>query len=424
MKYLSELLKHLQQSYYYEGPDPRIRDVVYDSRMAGKDAVFAAVRGYRTDGHAYIFSAYQNGATACVVEKPVDCPVPQIVVNDSRSALADLSHALYHSQPLPFPLLGITGTNGKTTMTHLLYQLAESSGSSPALIGTLGARSAGHYRDEARTTPESRDLALLFRRFEREYTTAVFMEVSSHAIALQRIHGLLFDSAVFTNLSRDHLDFHTDMEAYFQTKARLFRQLRPEGVSIVNTGDAYGKRLYDLISTEKTSYAVHDANADFHFSELSVNIHGVRGVLNTPAGAFRVDSPLLGTFNAENICGSIAAWLQLFPGKNAVVDNFPFRPVDGRMEMIKSSRGTAVIDYAHTPDAMGKALKAASRLTGRKRIITVFGCGGDRDREKRPTMGRIAEAGSDIIILTNDNPRREDPRQIAENILSGIANRA
>lgn len=423
MTHLHELLKHLQQSYFYEGPDPVIRDIVYDSRHAGTDTLFVAVRGYRTDGHKFISDARQKGAAACIVEEAVESSIPQIVVNDSRRALAELSHVFFHSQPLPFPLLGITGTNGKTTMTHLLYQLAESCGKNPALVGTLGAKSANYCEDEDRTTPESRDLALLFRRFEQENISAVFMEVSSHAIALQRVHGLYFDAAVFTNLTRDHLDFHSDMEEYFQTKARIFRQLRPGALSIVNIDDNYGKRLYDMISTAKLSYSLKNSRADVHFLELSADIRGIHGILNTPAGRFRIKAPLLGAFNAENISGSIAAWLHLFPDEKEVADNFPFRSVDGRMEMIPGSRGTAVIDYAHTPDAMEKALSTIVRLTGRKRIITLFGCGGDRDHDKRPMMGKVADKYSDIIILTNDNPRSEDPLQIAENILTGIENK-
>ncbi|MCK4812979.1 MAG: UDP-N-acetylmuramoyl-L-alanyl-D-glutamate--2,6-diaminopimelate ligase [Candidatus Marinimicrobia bacterium] len=414
------LLQELQVPFRYEGGDAAIHHIEYDSRQVKPGTLFVAIKGFQTDGHAYISDAVKRGAVACIVEHAVDCDCPQIIVLDTRTVLAELSFAFYNIPT--YPLFGVTGTNGKTTITHLLYQLAESAGMHPALIGTLGVKTQNSASEGERTTPESRDLAALLQGFSQENIDAAFMEVSSHALALKRVHSLQFDAAIFTNLTQDHLDFHPDMEAYFRSKTLLFKQLKPGAYSIINIDDPYGKRLNDMVEIPKMTYSVQDSSADVYFSELSVSVQGIKGILNTPNGPIPIRTPLLGRFNAENIAGSIAAWLSVYPEIPQSLNNTLFRPIPGRMEMIHTARGTAVIDYAHTPDAMEKALKAASQLENKKRIITVFGCGGDRDREKRPLMGEIAIRYSDEIILTNDNPRNEPARQIVDDILRGMGN--
>lgn len=421
MTLLSSLLGQLNMPYRYEGADAQIEDIAYDSRKVRPGSLFVAIRGERYDGHEYISDAFLRGAAACVCEKEQQVQYPLILTSDSRKALAELSLAFYCPAGLPYPLTGVTGTNGKTTITHLLYQLAEAAGLQPALIGTLGVRSANGLEEGERTTPESRDLAEHFRDFAQNGVSAVFMEVSSHAIILKRVYGLSFDTAVFTNLTRDHLDFHGDMEHYFQAKSGLFRQLNASGRALLNREDPYGRRLLQELRIPAFSYAVSDDQADFYFSELSVSIRGIHGIFHTPVNTIKVDAPLLGRFNAENIAAALAAWQLTFPGYGPIPDHFPFRPVAGRMERVPTKRGTAVIDYAHTPDAMEKALQAAAKLRGVKRLITVFGCGGDRDRGKRPQMGGVAERYSDRIILCNDNPRNEEPEDIIADILSGIA---
>jgi UDP-N-acetylmuramoyl-L-alanyl-D-glutamate--2,6-diaminopimelate ligase len=420
MMRISVLLRHLNMSHRYSGPDREISLITYDSRKVREGAIFVAIRGERHDGHQYIAEAFSRGAVLCVCEKDPGERYPHICVPDSRQALAEFSYAFYCPQGLPYPLLGVTGTNGKTTITHLLYQLAEVAGLKPALIGTLGVKSWEENHEAERTTPESSDLAACFHHFTKRGADALFMEVSSHAIALKRVHGLIFDTAVFTNLTRDHLDFHQDMESYFHIKSRLFHHIKDGGYAVINTGDAYGRRLKTDVPGPLLSYAVNDTKADVSFSSLSISVRGISGTLKTPQGNITVNTPLLAHFNAENIAAAIAAWQVTFPGVTLDINAFPFRPVAGRMERVATRRGTAVIDYAHTPDAMGKALEAAAKLEGVERLITVFGCGGDRDKGKRPQMGALADRYSDHIIICNDNPRNEDPSAIAGDILRGI----
>ncbi len=420
MKKLSALLKALELPYRIIGDDVNISNIAYDSRTVEPGTLFVAVKGFKSDGHDHIESAIKRGAVALVVDHEVPFSISQIVSNDTRRALAELSFSYFGCAYNNFELAGITGTNGKTTMTHLLYQIAEKAGKTPALIGTLGIKTPTGSFEGERTTPESRDLAKQFYDLDKQGITALFMEVSSHAIALKRVHSLRFNAVVFTNLSQDHLDFHENMQDYFETKALLFEQMKPGARGIINIDDMYGFKLYKELEIGKISYAVQKEDADYHYSDLKVSVHGIKGKLITPKGSIHVHAPLLGRFNAENIAGSIATWDSMFPELDTDLNDFPFRPVVGRMEMIPTKRATAVIDYAHTPDAMENALFTAFDLSDRKRIITIFGCGGDRDRAKRPIMGKIAEKYSDKIILTNDNPRNEEPFDIVNEILNGI----
>lgn len=422
-KYISQLLPFLQLPYRVYGQDLQVSHITYDSRQVREGSLFVAVKGFKSDGHDHIPQAIENGAVALLVDHPIENGMTQIVSNDTRRAMAEIAFGFWGCGYNNFELTGITGTNGKTTMTHLLYQLAEKAGRVPALIGTLGTRTQNGLVEGSRTTPESSDLAETFYHLDKQGVTSLFMEVSSHAIELKRVHSLRFDAAMFTNLTQDHLDFHADMEDYFKAKAKLFEQMKPGARAILNIDDAYGQRLNKDLMIGKVTYAVDNRYADYHFDELSVNVNGIHGLLNTPKGKIRINAPLLGKFNAENIAGSIACWDYLYPG-TLDLNDFPFQPVAGRMEMVRTSKATAVIDYAHTPDAMEKALNAASELDSRKDIITVFGCGGDRDKAKRPLMGAVAEKYSDTIIVTNDNPRNEDPQMIADAIVEGMSDRA
>ena len=418
-KNISQLLPFLQLPYRVVGNDVTITHITYDSRQVRDGSLFVAIKGFKSDGHDHIPVAIEKGAVALLVDHHIENGIPQIIVKNTRRAMAEISFAFRDCEHHRFRLTGITGTNGKTTMTHLLYQLAEKSGQKPALIGTMGIRTQAGSVEGSRTTPESADLAKTFQDLDEQGVNSVFMEVSSHAIELFRTHSLRFDAAMFTNLTQDHLDFHETMEDYFQAKAKLFKQMKPGARAIINIDDPYGQRLNRDLPIGKVSYAVDNAEADYHFDELSVNVNGIHGMISTSKGRINVNAPLLGKFNAENIVGSIACWDYLYP--DAIdLNDFPFQPVAGRMEMVKTSKATAVIDYAHTPDAMEKALKAASELDNRQDIITVFGCGGDRDKAKRPLMGAVSDKYSDTIIITNDNPRSEEPQVIANAILEGI----
>ena len=423
MKKLSAFINALELPYRLIGEDAEVEHITYDSREVRKGSMFVAIKGFHSDGNDFIPVAIQQGAAVIVSETKNNIPVTQVVVPDTRRALAELSYEFYGSAYNNFELTGITGTNGKTTLTHLLYQIAESAGKNPALIGTLGIRTHEGLVAGDRTTPESSDLAKTFDDLHKKNIGSVFMEVSSHAIVLDRVHTLRFDAAVFTNLTQDHLDFHLSMETYFEAKAKLFDHMKPGARGIINIDDPYGRRLYNDLEIGKYSYAVENPDADYHYSDLLIDVNGIHGVLSTPGGPVHVSAPLLGKFNAENIAGAIAVWQTLYPEIAIDLNEFPFKAVEGRMEMVKTTKSTAVIDYAHTPDAMEKALKAASELENRHRIITVFGCGGDRDKAKRPIMGRIAESYSDKIILTNDNPRSEEPGIIINEILEGISDK-
>ena len=418
-KRISQILPFLQLPYHVLGEDQYISHISYDSRQVLPGSLFIAIKGFKSDGHEHISQAIENGAVALLVDHPVESDLPQIVTQDTRRAMAELSFGFWDCEEDQFKIAGITGTNGKTTITHLLYQLAEKAGLTPALIGTLGIRTKEGLLEGTRTTPESADLAKTFYDLKQKGLTSLFMEVSSHAIELMRVHSLRFDAAMFSNLTQDHLDFHEDMEAYFNAKAKLFEQMKPGARGIINIDDPYGQRLNKDLMIGKTTYAVENNKADYHYEELSVNVNGIHGILKTPKGKIKINVPLLGKFNAENIAGSIACWEYLYP-ETLDLNDFAFEPVAGRMEMVKTSKATAVIDYAHTPDAMEKALKAAFELDKRQQIISVFGCGGDRDKAKRPLMGAVAEKYSDKIIITNDNPRNEEPDNIANAILEGI----
>ncbi len=423
MKKLSAIINALELPYHINGSDVSITGITHDSRKVENGSLFVAIKGFSVDGHDHIENAIKRGAVALVVDHDVPFELTQIVIHDTRSALSELSYEYYGCAYNNFEITGITGTNGKTTMTHLLYQLAEKAGMSPALIGTLGIRTKDGLLEGERTTPESSELAKNFYKLDKQGISTLFMDVSSHAIALKRVQGLRFDAAIFTNLTQDHLDFHPTMEDYFETKAKLFENMKPGARGIINIDDHYGQRLYKELEIGKISYSVENDIADYYFKELNVNVNGIKGILVTPESELNITASLLGRFNAENIAGSIAAWQQLYPKVEIDFDHLHFNPVPGRMEMIATGKATAVIDYAHTPDAMEKALKAASELKNRREIITVFGCGGDRDKAKRPIMGKIAEKYSDKIILTNDNPRNEEPRTISEEILKGIENK-
>lgn len=422
MKKLSSLLPALDLPYRIEGADVIIEKICYDSRKAEKNSLFIAIKGFKSDGHDHVKQAINKGAVAVVIDHNMDLEVTKLIISDTRRALAELSYDYYGSEYNSFNICAITGTNGKTSMTHLLYQLSEADKKIPALVGTLGIKTPFLHIEGERTTPESSDLAKTFYELDKQEIQCVFMEVSSHALILKRVHGLRFNIAAFSNLTQDHLDFHKNMNDYFKAKSKLFYHLKPGGKAVINIDDHYGKKLYKSLEIGKISYAVDNTEADFYFKDLSVGIKGIKGTLKTPGSDIMVNAPLLGKFNAENIAGSLAIYHTLYPESKLNFDHFAFKAIPGRMESFITSKATVVLDYAHTPDAMEKALSTASDLEGKKRIICVFGCGGDRDKDKRAKMGSIAEKYADSIIITNDNPRNEEPQKIADEILKDIKN--
>jgi UDP-N-acetylmuramyl-tripeptide synthetase len=420
---LSQLLTSSGISYDVKGSDPEICAIEFDSRKVRRGALFVAIKGFQTDGHDYILKAVSQGAAAVICEKPiVHRNIHIIPVYNSRKILARLAQAFYHTQSLPFRLTGITGTNGKTTLTALISYLEKKSGLKTATLGTLGFNAEFTVPGISdRTTPESSELHRIFHFCSKQGIESLAMEVSSIALDLYRVENVLFHGAVFTNLSQDHLDFHQTMDAYFFSKTRLFNQLEDDGKAFINTDDPYGNQLFTALNCNKISCSLKNPLTDYYYSELKLTMQGLKGIIESPHGSLPVNAPLMGLFNAYNLLQAVAVWNEYHPEiRFGSLDLNDFETIPGRVEIIRTkSHGTVIIDFAHTPDAIEKILKSMSDVPYMKRTV-VFGCGGNRDTTKRPLMGRIAEAYADWIILTNDNPRFEDPDTIIRDILKGM----
>jgi UDP-N-acetylmuramoyl-L-alanyl-D-glutamate--2,6-diaminopimelate ligase len=400
-----------------EGPtDIEVTDLAYDSRQAGPGTLFFCVSGFQRDGHEFAPEAVERGAVALVVERPLGLGVPEIVVDDVRAAMAPAA-ARFHGDPTTrLRVAGITGTNGKTTTAWLLRHLLESTGTRCGLLGTVTSVVGGDEQPVVRTTPEAIDLQATFAAMVHAGDAACAMEVSSHALDLHRADGIHWAAAVFTNLSRDHLDFHGTMEEYFAAKRRLF-QAGP-AAAIVNADDEHGRRLAKELEGAVT-FAV-DREADWRALDVRTGLDGSRYRVSGPGGEVEVRSPLPGRFNVSNTLGALAAVAALGVTLDEAAGALEgFRAAPGRFEPVDEGQDFAVlVDYAHTPDSLENVLRAARELTG-GRVIAVFGAGGDRDRGKRPLMGKIAARLADVVIVTSDNPRSEDPEAIIREILEG-----
>jgi UDP-N-acetylmuramoyl-L-alanyl-D-glutamate--2,6-diaminopimelate ligase len=402
--------------------DQSVTGVTYDSRGVKPGTVFVALRGVNADGARFAPQAIANGAIAVVAETsaPAGVTVPWIQVPAARAALAELSAAFYGNPSEELVLVGITGTNGKTTTSYVLASIFEAAGIKCGRIGTIGYRIGVHEVEAPRTTPEAPELQQMLRGMLAEGCGACVMEVSSHALALRRADSLRFAAGVFTNLTRDHLDFHGDMEGYFGAKRRLF-EILPEGaVGVINVDDRRGAELV-AVARRPVTYAI-DAAADVRPGPLTFTLDGLEFEIRTPRGTLHVRSPLVGRPNAYNILAAAATAMALDLPFSAIeagvagLDNVP-----GRFQVVSDSADDVrvIVDYAHTDDALKNLLETARPLaTGR--VITVFGCGGDRDRTKRPLMGAVAARLSDLVIVTSDNPRSEDPERIIDEIRRGI----
>ncbi len=413
--------------------DVEVRAVTDDSRQVKPGSLFVAVKGERTDGHRYLAQAVAAGACGLVVEEmPANGAadragsVPLFKVADTRQAVGLLA-GRYHGDPsLRLRMIGVTGTNGKTTITYLCRGLLEAVGRKVGVIGTVAYVIGGEQVTASHTTPGAVELQGLLARMVGAGMDTVAMEVSSHALALDRTAGCEFDMAIFTNLTQDHLDFHTDMADYFRAKLRLFTGLTPDGRkagpkrAVVNVDDERGLLVCAATRVPAWTYAIHRP-ADIMAERVALSLGGTTFTAATPAGRFPVESRLVGEHNVSNLLAAIGVGLheglsvpQIQEGL-ASVGNVP-----GRFERVEAGQDfTVVVDYAHTEDALVRLLAAATKLkTGR--IITVFGCGGDRDRGKRPKMGRAAAEASDVVVLTSDNPRGEDPQAILREVEVGV----
>ncbi len=373
-----------------------VNDLVYDARAAVPGSLFFAVPGERADGHDFAAGAVERGAVAAVVERSLDVPVPQVVVRDARAAMAPAADVFFGEPTRELEVVGVTGTSGKTTTSFLVFAILAAAGRRPGLLGTVEARVGGERRGVVRTTPEAIDLQRLFREMLDAGDRSCAMEASSHASVLHRLDRVRFAALIFTNLSRDHLDFHGDMESYFQAKRQLFL-VEPRPMAIVNVDNEYGRRLAEELP-DAITFDAKDANA----------LDGI---------ALR----LRGRFNVENALGALHAARALGVEDDAIRRGLEsVRGVPGRFESVDAGQPFHVIvDYAHKPGALENVLRAARELAGEKHVICVVGAGGDRDPGKRPEMGRLASQLADVVIVTSDNPRSEDPEAIAAEVVSG-----
>jgi UDP-N-acetylmuramoyl-L-alanyl-D-glutamate--2,6-diaminopimelate ligase len=406
-----------------EGPDDvRVTGLAYDNRLVEPGFAFFCVPGFTRDGHDFAPDAVARGAAALVVARPLGLGVPEVVVDDVRSAMA-VAAARFHGDPTArLRVVGVTGTNGKTTTAFLVRSLLEAAGVRCGLLGTVTSVIGGVEHPVVRTTPEAIDLQRTFAEMLESGDQACAMEISSHALELRRADGIHVAAAVFTNLTQDHLDFHPDMEAYFQAKRRLFASPLTS-VRIANAGDAYGRRIAAEFPAAIT-FAL-DRDADYRAADVRSSFTGSRFRALTPDGEFDVAIGLPGRFNVLNALGAWAAARALGVEAGAIAAALPDAGrVPGRFEPVEEGQPFAVlVDYSHTPDSLENALRAARELAT-NRVLTVFGAGGDRDRGKRPLMGAIAAREADIAVVTSDNPRSEDPEAIIEEILAGIDDRS
>jgi UDP-N-acetylmuramoyl-L-alanyl-D-glutamate--2,6-diaminopimelate ligase len=404
------------------GADLEISGLAYDNRLAGPGTLFFCVPGFTRDGHDFAADAVARGAVALVVERPLALAVPQVRVDSVRAAMAPAAAAFYGDPTAHMDVVGVTGTNGKTTTAFLVRALLAADGRQTGLLGTVKSVVGGVEHQVKRTTPEAIDLQRTFAEMRAAGDRACVMEVSSHALALRRADAIHFAAAVFTNLTQDHLDFHPTMEDYFAAKRLLFTGespgVRPPAASIVNVDDDYGARLAARLDHVIT-FAL-DSDADYRGAELQADLSGSRFIVHGPDGALALRSPLRGRFNVYNVIGALATARSLGVDVETCVDAIARAgQVPGRFETVDEGQPFAVlVDYAHTPDSLENVLRAARGLTG-ARLRVVFGCGGDRDRGKRPQMGEIARRLADDVIVTSDNPRSEDPEAIIDEILDG-----
>ncbi|NJL86760.1 MAG: UDP-N-acetylmuramoyl-L-alanyl-D-glutamate--2,6-diaminopimelate ligase [Leptolyngbyaceae cyanobacterium SM1_1_3] len=436
---LRELLARLPQELWlpgfeypeYPALEAEVRGLCTNSHACQSGNVFIGMAGTRVDGGEFWQSAVAAGAIAALIspeayqKKPptaaeMACVVP---MTDMAIACAEVAAAFYRYPTRQMRLAGVTGTNGKTTTTHLIEFLLLQAQRPTALLGTLYSRWPGYQQTALHTTPFAVELQADLAAALAAGSELAVLEVSSHALAQKRVWGCAFEVAVFTNLTQDHLDYHKDLDDYFAAKAQLFSPNYLKGRAIINQRDAYGRRLLNQMSRDRVwTYSLENTSADLYTRDLEYQATGVRGRLQTPHGQADFDSPLVGQFNLENLLAAVGAALHLGVSLEQIVAVLPrFPGVPGRMEQVKvwpDQDVSVIVDYAHTPDSLENALKAARPFIS-GRLICVFGCGGDRDRSKRPQMGHIAQS-ADIVYVTSDNPRTEDPQKILQDITAGM----
>jgi UDP-N-acetylmuramoyl-L-alanyl-D-glutamate--2,6-diaminopimelate ligase len=412
---IGQLIAALEPSDVLGRASVEIADLAYDARNTGPGSLFFCVPGTRADGHEFAADAVANGAVALVVERPLELDVPQLVVPSARTAMAVAADEFFGRPTEELQVAGVTGTNGKTTTAFLLYAILAAAGRRPGLLGTIESRVGGERRPAIRTTPEAIDLQRDFREMLDAGDKSAAVEATSHGSALGRLDHVRFRALVFTNLTQDHLDFHGTLDEYFDAKRRLFTETRPPAA--VNVGDQHGRLLAEELRGQNAllTFGLTD-DAELRADDLELGPRGAR----FRADGIELETRLRGRFNVENVLGAVAAARLLEIPDDAIAYGVrELRGVPGRFEAVDEGQPFAVlVDYAHTPDSLENVLRTARDLA-QNRVICVFGCGGDRDRGKRPLMGRIASELADVAIVTSDNPRSEEPEAIIAEILAG-----
>ncbi|PRR78749.1 UDP-N-acetylmuramoyl-L-alanyl-D-glutamate--2,6-diaminopimelate ligase [Clostridium liquoris] len=420
---LKEMLKDLNYEIVKGTDEVNINNIQYDSRSIEKGDLFFAIQGYNTDGHKYIPTAYEKGAIAIIYDKDMD-NLPEctmVKVKNSRKAMAKVSSNFYGNPKDKLKIIGVTGTNGKTTSTFMIKSILEEAGFKVGLLGTIANYIGDEKIHSDRTTPESLEIHKLFKHMVDEAVDYCVMEVSSHSLYLDRVYGINFSQSIFTNLTQDHLDFHKTFENYYQAKLLLFKNSKN---SIINIDDEYGKRVYDDIEGNKLTYSIEE-KSNLKAENIKMHSTGVEFSINYEGKEAEINMHIPGRYNIQNALGSALACLNEGISLEVVKRGFEnMSGVPGRCEIVTKKYNLGyeiIVDYAHTPDGLENILKTAREFT-KGRLISVFGCGGDRDRTKRPIMGKIGTELSDIAVITSDNPRSEEPLDIIEDIKSGIKN--
>jgi UDP-N-acetylmuramoyl-L-alanyl-D-glutamate--2,6-diaminopimelate ligase len=427
---LKELLNHIYAVQVTGNlPETEISGIEYDSRQVSKDALFVALKGYRLDGHRFIMDAINRGAAAVILEDDTIVPgeyyglnnVLKILVKDSRQALAEVSNYFFGEPSKQLKLFGITGTNGKTTTAYYIKSILETAGFKTGLTGTIANYIGAEKIESTLTTPESIDLNKLFVQMINAGCSHGVMEVSSHSLALKRVAEINFDSAIFTNITPDHLDFHVSFENYLISKKILFDSLPENAYAIYNSDDIHSVDVLKDCKSKKLSYGAAQ-DSDFRISNINYDLNGTVFDVKFQNQNYQVNTTLVGNFNAYNACAAFAAALSAGIDSETILSGIKNTPqVPGRFEVFGNGRRKIIVDYSHTPDSLEKALLVLKQITKDEvPIYTVFGCGGNRDKQKRPVMGKIATELSNKVFITSDNPREEDPMNIIEDIKSGI----
>ena len=423
---LDELIEYLDYKDLINFKNIDITGISYNSKTTKKGDIFICLIGEHTDGHEFAKSAIENGAAALLVERKVEgTKIPQVVVSSTRHKIADIADRFYSSPSKGINLIGITGTNGKTTVTHLIQKIFEENSQKCALIGTLGYKlsSKGEYRDEKHTTPQAPELQATLRMIKDvEKIDNVVMEVSSHALEQNRVGGCRFNGAVFTNLTQDHLDYHITMDNYFKAKALLFEHLKEGSFAVVNADDEYGDRFISVVPKDVNvyTYGVRQ-QSDVMAKNINFSLNGAEFILIENGKEHKVNLHMNGMFSVYNVLAAVTAALAAgIDIQTALKALQNVKGVAGRFEVV-AKKPLVIVDYAHTPDGLENVLKSAREITPEDgRLICLFGCGGDRDATKRPKMGAIAEKLADKIVITSDNPRTEDPQTIITDIIAGL----